>query len=89
MTTAEIRKIIARALGIDLEAVPEDAQFGSPPEWDSAGHMFIIAELEEALHCLLDNDDILAMTDLRAIQRLVEKIKTDEKHVAVAKAVAS
>lgn len=88
-TVDTIRSLVARALGIDEEAVTEDSRFGNPPEWDSAGHMFIVAELEEALNCLLDNDQVLALTDVQAILRLMEEITRNEKDAVPAEAVAS
>lgn len=84
-----VRRLIARALNVDVETVTEEARFGSPPEWDSAGHMFIVTELEETLHCLLDNDQVLALTDVQAILRLVEEITRNEKDAAPVEAVTS
>ena len=48
----------AEALEIDKEGV-EGLTYQSIPEWDSVGHMSLIAELEDAFDIMMDTNDIL------------------------------
>jgi acyl carrier protein len=72
MTTTEIRQLLARALQTELDAIPPDARLGEPSIWDSAGHMFVVVEVEEALDRALDNDEVMEMTSVEAIRNLFE-----------------
>lgn len=59
MNNEEIyKRTFANALGLALEDV-EDAIFKNTPQWDSVGHVNLIAQLEETFGIVLDADDIL------------------------------
>ncbi len=45
-------------LGIDEEQV-EGLKFQGVPEWDSVGHMTLVAAIEDAFDIVLDTDDII------------------------------
>ena len=44
---------------IDESAFKNNIEYNSIPEWDSIGHMAMIAELEEAFEISMDIDDII------------------------------
>ena len=44
---------------IDENALNNNLEYNSIPEWDSIGHMAMIAELEEAFGISMDIDDII------------------------------
>ena len=67
MTPEDIKGLVAHVLSVDLETLNDDSGFGNPPQWDSAGHMFLIITLEEKLGRTLDNDEIVALTNIRSI----------------------
>ena len=48
--------------GTDIEAL----EIGVNPEWDSIGHMALVAELEERFGIALDTDDLIAMNTFAA-----------------------
>ena len=45
----EVTKIVAGALGIDNKAVSKNSKMADFPEWDSLGHLTILAALEDEL----------------------------------------
>ena len=59
------------ALEIDKESV-EGLTYQSIPEWDSVGHMSLIAELEDAFDIMMDTDDII---DLSSFDKGIEILK--------------
>lgn len=48
----------AEALEIDEDKV-EGLQYQEIPEWDSVGHMSLIAAIEETFDIMMDTDDII------------------------------
>jgi acyl carrier protein len=44
---------------IEKKILTEDFKYQSIPEWDSIGHMGLIAGLEEAFDVMLEMDDII------------------------------
>jgi len=44
---------------IDESAFKNNIEYNSIPEWDSIGHMAMIAELEEVFEISMDIDDII------------------------------
>ena len=46
-------------LEIDMELVKEGLEYQSIPQWDSVGHMGLIAAIEDAFDIMMDTDDII------------------------------
>lgn len=44
---------------VDAEALAKDLAYNSIPEWDSIGHMSLIAALEDAFDIAMETDDIV------------------------------
>lgn len=51
-------KVFIETLGITENDV-ENLQYNSIPNWDSVGHMGLIAALEDAFDIMMDTDDII------------------------------
>ena len=47
------------ALSITAEQLTDDLTYQSITEWDSVGHMNLVAALEEAFDIMMDTDDII------------------------------
>lgn len=67
-------------LGIDGEKVTKDLSYQSVMEWDSVGHMELVAELEEAFGISMDTDDIVDFNSFETGIKILEKynIKIEE-----------
>jgi acyl carrier protein len=60
-------------------SLPEDADvyalaYGQDENWDSIGHMVLVAEIEEAYGVLLDTDDVVGLSDYRAAVDLLVRL---------------
>lgn len=44
---------------IDNSALTSELEYQSIPQWDSVGHMALMAELEDAFDIMLEMDDII------------------------------
>jgi acyl carrier protein len=60
MTNKEkYEKVFMDSFSIDENRLNEDLVYESVSEWDSVGHMGMIAGLEETFDILLETDDII------------------------------
>ncbi len=73
----KINEILADQLGVPGIAIVESLEFGDIPQWDSLGHMSIIAALEEEFHLDIDADLIAELTSVRAIINYLEGRKNE------------
>ena len=46
-------------LEIEEELIKDDLAYDTIPEWDSVGHMRLMAAIEDAFDIMLDTEDIL------------------------------
>ena len=65
---SDVRQVIASVLGIPLERVTDDLEFGGLREWDSLTHVNLMLALEGALQTKIDADCMIALTSVRAIR---------------------
>ena len=60
MTNKEkYEKVFMDSFFVDENKLNEDLVYESVSQWDSVGHMGMIAELEETFDILLETDDII------------------------------
>ena len=63
----------ASGLHIDIARVNEELAYQRIGEWDSVGHMALVAELESAFDVMLDTDDILALNSVARAREILAK----------------
>lgn len=51
----------------------EELTYQSIPNWDSVGHMTLIAALEDAFDIMLDTDDILNLNSFNTGKEILKK----------------
>jgi acyl carrier protein len=62
-----------RTFGIERERVTLKLAYQSIPEWDSVGHMALVAEIENTFNVTLDTDDIIGMSDMAKALEILQK----------------
>lgn len=65
-------EIVGGALGLDTSQVPADAAIGRLERWDSLAHMRIILGLEERLDRQLTAEEVVGISALHDIERLLK-----------------
>jgi acyl carrier protein len=73
---SNIEKLIlafAQTLQIETTLVTDNLCFNAISEWDSVGHMALIAALEEAFGVMLDTDDIIDITSVAQAKTILAK----------------
>lgn len=73
MNAVDARQLIATSLGIAPEEVRDELRFQSIAEWDSMGHVALMADLEDALRVEIDEDRMVELTSVSAIVEFVSK----------------
>jgi acyl carrier protein len=61
---ARLIECFHQAFGIPLEKITDDLTYNSIKEWDSVGHMAMVAAIERTFEIMLDTDDILGMSSV-------------------------
>ena len=69
-----VRQAFSEALGIPIEQVSDELSYDSIPEWDSVSHMSLIAMLEDKFNVLLETNDILEMSSVRAAKEILGRL---------------
>ena len=60
-----------RTFQVEPQQVTPTFAYQSIPQWDSVGHMALVAEIENEFNVMLDTDDIIGMSDVsKAIEIL-------------------
>jgi acyl carrier protein len=73
MTNLEkYKNAFVEGLELSAEEVTEELEYQGIPNWDSVGHMALIACLEDAFDIMMDTDDII---DLSSFKKGIEILK--------------
>jgi acyl carrier protein len=70
----KLRQAFSRSLGIPLERVTDDLAYNTIKEWDSVGHMALVAELEGEFDVMFDTDDILGMSTVAKAREILARL---------------
>lgn len=73
MNELKLKAIFAESLGIQKDLVNDDLQYNSIPEWDSIGHMALVAEIDDAFDIMLDTEDVIDMSSFAEAKRILQK----------------
>ncbi|GAA4718816.1 acyl carrier protein [Brevibacillus fulvus] len=69
----KLRNIFATALDIPAEKVVDDLEFNSIPEWDSIGHLALIAALDEAFGIMMETEDVIDLSSFKKAKEILAK----------------
>jgi acyl carrier protein len=70
----KLRHAFTEVMKIDAERVTDSLAYGEAPEWDSLAHMALVTELENAFGLMLDTEDIIAMSSVAEIRRILGRL---------------
>tara|TARA_B100000315_G_scaffold221938_1_gene225659 strand:+ start:324 stop:563 length:240 start_codon:yes stop_codon:yes gene_type:complete len=61
------------SFSIDESVLDDNLEYNTIPEWDSVGHMGLIAELEEVFDIMMEMDDIIDFSSYKKGFDLIAK----------------
>ena len=73
MTKVQYKSAFQEGLGADDSDITEDLEFNSIEEWDSIGHMGLIAALEEEFNISFETDDIVEFSSYKKGIEILKK----------------
>lgn len=62
MMLDDLRRVFRDALGLAGDAEVDGLAYRGVPEWDSVGHMRLVAAIETAFDIMLDTDEVIDMS---------------------------
>jgi acyl carrier protein len=69
---ADIKHLVSRIFNIDIESINDKSSPDNIKNWDSLGHMNLVAALEEEFGIELDDDDIEDLRNVALIVNIVQ-----------------
>jgi len=73
MNGDRLRGVFSNALGIPAERVTDDLAYNTIKEWDSVGHMALVAAIEGEFDVMFDTDDILGMSTVAKAREILAR----------------
>ena len=68
-----LKKVFSDSLGVDMEIIKDTLEYNTISEWDSVGHMSLIAAIEEEFDIMIETDDIIEMSSFKIAKDIVKK----------------
>jgi acyl carrier protein len=68
----DIQKFLAEQFNIPNTEIPVELSFGDLPQWDSLGHMSLMAAIEEKFGVAIDADAIAELTSIKSIHTFLD-----------------
>ena len=62
---------------IDKSKLGDNLEYNTIPEWDSVGHMGLIADLEEVFDIMMEMDDIIDFSSYKKGFELIAKYEVE------------
>ncbi len=66
-----------KALSITEDKLEDSLNYQDIPEWDSVGHMSLVAELEDNFGIMMDTDDIIDFNSYQKGKEILKKYDID------------
>ena len=77
MANVKYDQAFRTAFSIDETILGPDLKYESIQEWDSIGHMALIAELEDAFDISMEMDDIIDFSSYEIGKKILKKYNVD------------
>ena len=71
--TTAARRLLAEALAIEENALPENPRIGAIDQWDSLAHMRVLLAIEERIGKPLDAEVAVTIESLSDIAKAIER----------------
>tara|TARA_B100001013_G_scaffold202191_1_gene122465 strand:- start:111 stop:353 length:243 start_codon:yes stop_codon:yes gene_type:complete len=70
-------KVFIDCFSVDKAKLQKNLEYNSISEWDSVGHMTMIAALEEAFDIVFEMDDIIDFSSYKVGKEILKKYKVN------------
>jgi acyl carrier protein len=73
----ELKKIFIESLSLEKKDFSENLKYNSIPQWDSIGHMTLVAAIEEKFKITIDTDDIVDFSSFKKGMEILKKYEVN------------
>ena len=73
------KKVFVDTFGVNNKQLEKNLEYDSIPEWDSVGHMTMVAALEETFDITLEMDDIIDFSSFNYGKEIMTKYNIEIK----------
>ena len=73
------KKVFMETFNVKEDKLKNNLEYDSIPEWDSVGHMTMVAALEEAFDIVLEMDDIIDFSSFNYGKEILKKYEIEMK----------
>lgn len=73
MSREKYKKVFMEAFSLKEEQLKGNVEYNTIPEWDSVGHMTMIADLEDAFGITMETDDIINFSSYQKGAEILKK----------------
>ena len=73
------KKVFVDTFGVNNEQLEKNLEYDSIPDWDSVGHMTMVADLEETFDITLEMDDIIDFSSFNYGKEILTKYNIEIK----------
>ena len=77
MNNEKYDKVFIDCFSVDKAKLQKNLEYNSISEWDSVGHMTMIAALEEAFDIVFEMDDIIDLSSYKVGKEILKKYKVN------------
>lgn len=71
------KKVFLESLSIDQSSFNEELKYNEIPEWDSIGHMTLMATLEDCFSIQIDTDDVIDFSSFSKGKEILNKYSVE------------
>tara|TARA_B100000686_G_C16129800_1_gene636782 strand:+ start:150 stop:389 length:240 start_codon:yes stop_codon:yes gene_type:complete len=68
-----LKNIFVESLSLEKKDFTENLEYNSIPQWDSIGHMTLVAAIEEKFNITIDTDDIVDFSSFKKGMEILKK----------------
>lgn len=68
-----LTRVFRDAFGLDREAAVDNLAYREIEEWDSVGHMRLVAKLEDAFGIMLETEDVIDLSSFEMALEILAK----------------
>lgn len=68
-----LKNIWANTLGVEESEITDDLTYQALTQWDSVGHMNLVAALESSFDLMLEMDEIIGMNSFAKCKEILKK----------------
>ena len=77
MNNEKYDKVFIDCFSVDKAKLQKNLEYNSISEWDSVGHMTMIAALEETFDIVFEMDDIIDFSSYKVGKEILKKYKVN------------